>query len=136
MPDRPTIGANDPTVDAAGAVIAADLIPLTGSEVVRVQDARGRILAGNVVSPINVPTYDNSAMDGYPTRWFSVAVMRDPRTGCAREAGLLGPGLLFSMASSRLHPTALPFSNVVRWIIARPLGTGGRSSALRLSATC
>tara|TARA_B110000211_G_scaffold102226_1_gene118988 strand:- start:2552 stop:3766 length:1215 start_codon:yes stop_codon:yes gene_type:complete len=42
------------------------LLPLiTGQESVLLEQAAGRVLAGDCVSPIDVPPYRNSAMDGY-----------------------------------------------------------------------
>lgn len=56
------------SVDAARAAIAAAITrfaPIEGHEMVRLADALGRVLAADVVSPIDVPAHDNSAMDGY-----------------------------------------------------------------------
>ena len=39
--------------------------PVTGTETVGLWDALGRVLACEVVSPLDVPAHDNSAMDGY-----------------------------------------------------------------------
>ncbi|MBT9486433.1 MAG: molybdopterin molybdotransferase MoeA [Rubrivivax sp.] len=52
-------------VDAARAAIAAALVPITQTETLPLTAALGRILAADVVSPIDVPAHDNSAMDGY-----------------------------------------------------------------------
>ncbi|MCB1998373.1 MAG: molybdopterin molybdotransferase MoeA, partial [Rhodoferax sp.] len=52
-------------VDAARAAIAAALRPITETETLPVHAAVGRVLAADVVSPIDVPAHDNSAMDGY-----------------------------------------------------------------------
>ncbi|WP_413493592.1 molybdopterin molybdotransferase MoeA [Morganella psychrotolerans] len=41
---------------------------ITGTETVALTDAAGRITAAPVISPINVPPFDNSAMDGYGLR--------------------------------------------------------------------
>ena len=44
-------------------------LPLpTHTETLSLNDAANRICAENVVSPINVPSFDNSAMDGYAVR--------------------------------------------------------------------
>ena len=40
----------------------------TGMEVLPIHQASQRICAENVISPINVPSFDNSAMDGYAVR--------------------------------------------------------------------
>jgi molybdopterin molybdotransferase len=52
-------------VDAARAAIADALVPITETETVSLGAALGRALAADVVSPIDVPAHDNSAMDGY-----------------------------------------------------------------------
>ena len=39
--------------------------PVQGVETVGILDALGRVLAGDIVSPISVPPHDNSAMDGF-----------------------------------------------------------------------
>jgi molybdopterin molybdotransferase len=38
------------------------------SEVIPIRECLGRILATDILSPMNVPNYDNSAMDGYALR--------------------------------------------------------------------
>ncbi len=52
-------------VDDARAAIAAALQPVTASETLPLAQTLGRVLAADVVSPIDVPAHDNSAMDGY-----------------------------------------------------------------------
>jgi len=39
--------------------------PITGAQLLPIRNALDRILANDVISPINVPAHDNSAMDGY-----------------------------------------------------------------------
>ena len=56
---------NSMPVDKARALITRFLTPLTSTERVPVRSALGRVLAEDVISPINVPAHDNSAMDGY-----------------------------------------------------------------------
>ena len=53
------------SVDQARAAIAQRLQPIDGREVVPLAQALGRVLAEDVISPIDVPAHDNSAMDGY-----------------------------------------------------------------------
>jgi molybdopterin molybdotransferase len=53
------------SVADARAAIAAALRPITGTECLPLVQALGRVLAADVVSPIDVPAHDNSAMDGY-----------------------------------------------------------------------
>jgi molybdopterin molybdotransferase len=63
--------AYDPTalpVDLGRQLILDALSPIDGIERVPLRDALGRVLAQPVVSPIDVPAHDNSAMDGYGLR--------------------------------------------------------------------
>lgn len=56
------------TVEKAREAILASLSPIEGVERVAVRSSLGRILAEDVISPIDVPAHDNSAMDGYALR--------------------------------------------------------------------
>jgi molybdopterin molybdotransferase len=60
-----TAGDRHLSVDEARAAIRQALQPVDGIERVPVTQALGRVLAAEVVSPIDVPAHDNSAMDGY-----------------------------------------------------------------------
>jgi molybdopterin molybdotransferase len=60
------------TVPEASAQILADIHPLP-IERVPLLDALGRVLATPVVSPLTLPPWDNSAMDGYAVRAADVA---------------------------------------------------------------
>jgi molybdopterin molybdotransferase len=53
------------SLDEAGAAIAAAMRPRGGQESLALTQALGRVLAEDVLSPIDVPAHDNSAMDGY-----------------------------------------------------------------------
>ncbi len=53
------------SVAEARAAIAGALQPITATEVVPLLGALGRVLGADVISPIDVPAHDNSAMDGY-----------------------------------------------------------------------
>jgi molybdopterin molybdotransferase len=59
---------NSMPVVKAREVIARFLAPVTATERVGVRAALGRVLAEDVVSPLDVPAHDNSAMDGYAVR--------------------------------------------------------------------
>ena len=52
-------------VGKALALLAERVEAVTGTERVALSDALGRVLAGDVVAPFNVPPHDNSAVDGY-----------------------------------------------------------------------
>ncbi len=58
--------APDPLrVDAARAIVRGAVAPVAAVERVALRAALDRVLAEDVVSPIDVPAYDNAAMDGY-----------------------------------------------------------------------
>lgn len=60
---------NSMPVDKARAFIGRFLTPVAVAERVHVRAALGRVLAEDVVSPVDVPAHDNSAMDGYAVRY-------------------------------------------------------------------
>jgi len=69
---RPT-GCDDPksnflSVSEALQRIREGLTPVKGFEQVAIRSGLGRVLAEDIHSPINVPAYANSAMDGYAVR--------------------------------------------------------------------
>jgi molybdopterin molybdotransferase len=47
--------------------------PIEQSELISLSDSLGRVLAEDIVSPLDVPSYDNSAMDGYAVRLADIA---------------------------------------------------------------
>jgi molybdopterin molybdotransferase len=59
-------------VAEASERILAGIEPL-GTERVSLSDALGRVLASPVASPVTIPAWDNSAMDGYAVRADDVA---------------------------------------------------------------
>lgn len=52
-------------IDEALAILAERIVPVVEAESARLREARGRILAEDVVATENVPRHDNSAVDGY-----------------------------------------------------------------------
>ncbi len=56
------------TLDAALALIGSDTRPVTGIEQATLAEADGRILAADLVAPIDLPPFRNSAVDGYALR--------------------------------------------------------------------
>ncbi|HXU65988.1 MAG TPA: gephyrin-like molybdotransferase Glp [Casimicrobiaceae bacterium] len=60
---------NSLPVDRARALIREFLSPVTAVERVHVRAALDRVLAVDVVSPLDVPGHDNSAMDGWAVRY-------------------------------------------------------------------
>ncbi len=56
------------TLDAAQAMIAAEVGRIDGTERVGLLAADGRVLAADVIAPVDLPPFDNSAVDGYAVR--------------------------------------------------------------------
>ncbi|GJJ03948.1 hypothetical protein RugamoR64_44860 [Duganella rhizosphaerae] len=66
-----TVRAADPgalPVAEAQRIICERVTPVAATERLALRDALDRVLADDIISPINVPAYDNSAMDGYALR--------------------------------------------------------------------
>ena len=55
-------------IQAAISKMLNEVVPVIQSEHIELEEALGRVLAQDVVSNINVPPHDNSAMDGYAMR--------------------------------------------------------------------
>ncbi|NYE61401.1 molybdopterin molybdotransferase [Duganella sp. 1224] len=55
-------------VDEARRLIRERIAPVEATETLPLLNALDRVLAADIISPINVPAYDNSAMDGYALR--------------------------------------------------------------------
>jgi molybdopterin molybdotransferase len=60
---------NSMPVDRARAFIQTFLTPIQGVARVPIRSALGRVLAQDIVSPVNVPAHRNSAMDGWALRF-------------------------------------------------------------------
>jgi molybdopterin molybdotransferase len=61
---------NGPLLPVADAerLIAERVAPVEGVETVALRHAHGRVLADDIVAPVNLPPFDNSAVDGYAVR--------------------------------------------------------------------
>jgi molybdopterin molybdotransferase len=72
---------NGPLMPIAEAerLITERVAPVDGTEIVTLRGAIGRVLAGNVIAPVNLPPFDNSAVDGYAVRAGDLAAARDSR---------------------------------------------------------
>jgi molybdopterin molybdotransferase len=81
------------SVSEARAAIAARLQPITARETVPIAHALGRVLADDVISPIDVPAHDNSAMDGYA---FAGSALRADAPLALRSVATVMAGAPFS----------------------------------------
>jgi len=61
---------NGPLLPVADAehLIVERVAPVEGTETTALRDAVGRVLAEDIVAPVDVPPFDNSAVDGYAVR--------------------------------------------------------------------
>src|SRR6185503_5192679 len=75
------------SVEQARAAIAARLKPIDARETVPIAQALGRVLGEDVISPIDVPAHDNSAMDGYA--FAGAALQTDARLGLRSVATVM-----------------------------------------------
>ncbi|MDE2368173.1 MAG: molybdopterin molybdotransferase MoeA [Burkholderiales bacterium] len=107
-------GDRNCSVAEARAAIAGALRPLDRSETVELTAALGRVLGADVVSPIDVPAHDNSAMDGYafasadlradaPTRLQACGTL----LAGAPYAGAVAPGSCLRIMTGAVMPAGL-----------------------------
>src|SRR5437667_12015149 len=80
--------------EALARVLA--IMPAPIAETVPLNAAHGRIATSQVISPIDLPVFDNSAMDGYAVRAADVAFARTAAPGKLRLAGRVAAGEKFS----------------------------------------
>ncbi|MEO8250373.1 MAG: gephyrin-like molybdotransferase Glp [Burkholderiales bacterium] len=102
------------SVDAATAFIGQLVEPVHGTETVALFDALGRVLAQDLICPIDVPPHDNSAMDGFA---FAAAHLRPDApttfeiagTALAGKAwqGTVGPGQCLKIMTGAVMPPGL-----------------------------
>jgi molybdopterin molybdotransferase len=98
-------------VAAARTLIRTFLAPVTATERVHIRQALSRVLAADVVSPLDVPGHDNSAMDGYAVRFADLRA--DGETTLARVgesfagkpgAARVGPGQCVRIFTGAVMP--------------------------------
>ena len=74
---------NSMPVDKARDFISKVLTPITTTERVHIRAALGRVLAEDIISPLDVPGHDNSAMDGWAYRHSDTLSHVHPETVAA-----------------------------------------------------
>jgi molybdopterin molybdotransferase len=86
------------TIDEAGALIRARTRPLSESALVALGEADGRTLAQDVMAPLALPPFANSAVDGYAARFADLAAQGETvlrvagRVEAGAAASALAPG--------------------------------------------
>jgi molybdopterin molybdotransferase len=103
---------NSMPVEKARQAIRSFLSPVTAIERLPIRSALGRILALPVVSTMNVPAHDNSAMDGYAMRHSDLAATGETtlRIAGSSFAGkpftdTLGPGEAVRIMTGAVIPS-------------------------------
>jgi len=98
-------------IDAARAMIFERVMPVAGVERVPLRQALGRTLAEDIAAPINVPGYDNSAVDGYAVRFDDLDPAQPTTLRCLDRiaaghdpAGALAPGVAARIFTGALLP--------------------------------
>ncbi|HET8920681.1 MAG TPA: gephyrin-like molybdotransferase Glp [Xanthobacteraceae bacterium] len=72
---------NGPLLPVAEAeqLIAARVNPVSGRQSVPLRETLGRVLAADIIAPVNLPPFDNSAIDGYAVRGEDIDTAREQR---------------------------------------------------------
>ena len=66
-------------IDDVERLIAERVTPVAETETVLLKLARGRVLVADVIAPIDLPPFDNSAVDGYAVRHVDVGAKDETR---------------------------------------------------------
>jgi molybdopterin molybdotransferase len=131
--------ANDRHLSVAQAreAILAPLRPVAGTEELTLAEALGRVLAQDLVSPMNVPPHDNSAMDGYA---FDGAVLEaDPGADLTLSvagtayAGQAFTGAVASGQAVRIMTGAVMPPGLDTVVPQELVATQGEGAALRVT---
>jgi molybdopterin molybdotransferase len=77
--DALAFGGRLTTLAAAVEGIAANVRPVPETEEVGLAEADGRVLAAPLIAPIDLPPWDNSAVDGYAVRFADLAARGETR---------------------------------------------------------
>jgi len=73
-------------VAEAERLIAERIVPVSECETVALREAGGRVLAADILAPVDVPPFDNSAVDGYAVRAEDLDGERETRLPIAGRA--------------------------------------------------
>jgi molybdopterin molybdotransferase len=118
---------NSMPVEKAREHIRAFLSPVTAVERLNIRAALGRVLAEDVISPVNVPQHDNSAMDGFAVRFADLKADAETTlkiTGTAFAGkpyeGTLGPGQAVRIMTGAVIPAGA--DTVIQQERAKPAG--------------
>ena len=97
LPELPDYQPQAMSTDAVLAFLSRLVTPIQDTQELPLFDALGRVLAADVLAPLNVPPHDNSAMDGYA---FDGAQLT---TGAALELKIVGTVLAGKARQGRIE---------------------------------
>ncbi|SFI26681.1 molybdopterin molybdochelatase [Collimonas sp. OK307] len=127
-------------VKQAQAIIHDCITPVTAIEKVALRSALDRVLASDIISPINVPAHDNSAMDGYafnavdllPDADTMLSVVGTAHAGRAFD-GTLARGQAIRIMTGALMPDGLD-TVIPQEFVRIPPGSPANSVTIPLAA--
>jgi molybdopterin molybdotransferase len=101
-----------PLADAE-RLIHERVAPVAGTETVALTAARGRVVARDVVAPISLPPFDNSAVDGYAVRHADLGPAQETRLAVGER-----------ITAGRAATRALAPSEAIRIFTGAPMPAG------------
>jgi molybdopterin molybdotransferase len=106
---------NGPLLPVADAerLIVERVVPVAERETVPLREAAGRVLAENIIAPVHVPPFDNSAVDGYAVRADDL--------DAARETSLT---IIDRVAAGHAATHALAAGEAIRIFTGAPMPAG------------
>jgi molybdopterin molybdotransferase len=106
---------NGPLLPVAEAeqLIAARVNPVSGRQSVPLREALGRVLAADIIAPVNLPPFDNSAVDGYAVRGEDIDAAREQRLA-----------IVDRVAAGHAATHAIKFGEAVRIFTGAPMPPG------------
>lgn len=105
-------------MDDAAALVAERVPPLGGEERVPLAEARGRVLARDLVAGYDLPPFFNSAVDGYAFAHADLAAAPGGADGTARLS------LSGARAAAGHQPPPLPRGGAMRVLTGAPMPPG------------
>ena len=115
-------GKGSLSVDEAVAAITSRFSPVEGVETVALADADGRVLAEDLIAPLQLPQFTNSAVDGYAVRGEDVptSAARLVRVAGRVEAPAPHPAIGPATAAPTVRPSYSRTSTLTRRRSASP----------------
>jgi molybdopterin molybdotransferase len=100
-------------VEEAERIIRARVAPVAEVETGSLQSAHGRVLAHDVLAPIDLPPFDNSAVDGYAVRHADLDGKAETRLAVVER-----------VTAGRVAARALPAGAAIRIFTGAPMPAG------------